>query len=62
MPARYAIFFYEFATRKTTRVFQLAKRNDSGDPGLSLSPDGRTLLFSQLDESGSDLMLLEHFR
>jgi Tol biopolymer transport system component len=30
--------------------------------GLSLSPDGRYLLYSQLDQEGSDLMLLDNFR
>jgi Tol biopolymer transport system component len=61
-PVRYAIFFYEFATRKTTRVYQLAKPTTAGDRILSLSPDGRSLLFTQLDASGTDLMLLQNFR
>ena len=30
--------------------------------GIALSPDGRTLLYSQIDDAGSDLMLVENFR
>jgi hypothetical protein len=30
--------------------------------GLAQSPSGWSLLFIQLDASGADLMLLEHFR
>jgi hypothetical protein len=30
--------------------------------GLSLSPDGRYVLFSQVDPFGVDLMLVENFR
>jgi eukaryotic-like serine/threonine-protein kinase len=59
---RYAIFFYSFTTRKTARIAPLAKSPTSGTPALALSPDGRSLLFTQLDASGSDLMLLENFR
>ena len=31
-------------------------------PALTLSPDGRWLLFAQRDRSGSDIMLVENFR
>jgi hypothetical protein len=62
MPARFAIFFHDFATRQITRVAQLAKQPPVGSRGLSLSADGRSLLFTQLDAEGMDLMLLENFR
>ena len=29
---------------------------------LTVSPDGRTILYTQLDETGSDLMLVDNFR
>ncbi len=29
---------------------------------LTVSPDGQRLLYSQIDQSGSDLMLVENFR
>jgi len=61
-PQQYAIFFYEFASRQTVRVAPLAKSPASGDGGLALSPDRRSLLFTQIDASGADLVLLENFR
>jgi hypothetical protein len=30
--------------------------------GMSVSPDSKYILVDELDESGSDLMLLENFR
>ena len=55
-------FFYEFATRRTARVALLAKSPGAYIRALALSPDERALIYVQLDWSGSDLMLLEHFR
>ncbi len=53
MPARFAIFFHDFATRQTTRVAQLAKQPPAGAPeALRFLPDGRSLLFTQLDAEG----------
>ncbi len=54
-----SIQFLSFATGKVKTVAPM-----SGPPseGLSVSPDGRSLLFSQFDEAGSDLMLVENFR
>jgi Tol biopolymer transport system component len=56
------IEFYNFATRRVTPVITLNRPISRTDPGLTVSPDGRSLLFSQLDQSGSDIMLVENFR
>jgi hypothetical protein len=53
------LFFRDFATGKVTPILHLAKPTDLG---LEVSPDGRYLLFVQLDYSGSDLKLVENFR
>ncbi len=49
----------DMLTRKVRDLFTMDKPPDLG---LALSPDGRYLLFTQLDYSGSDLMLVENFR
>jgi hypothetical protein len=54
---KFSIQFLSFATGKVKTVAPI------GPPweGLSVSPDGRSLLFTQFDEGGSDLMLVENF-
>lgn len=32
------------------------------DSGLAVSPDGRTILFGQIDHTGSDIILVDPFR
>jgi hypothetical protein len=58
-----AIRFYDF-TRRTTR--QVAKLKQAPTPagglGLSVSPDGHWLLYTQTDDEQSDIMLVEHMR
>jgi eukaryotic-like serine/threonine-protein kinase len=52
---------YEFATGKTKEILKPERPvADIGD--VAVSPDGRTILYSQYDEAGSDLMLVENFR
>ncbi len=57
------LLVYEFATGKTRKIVTI-KEALGGTPfgPNDISPDGRTLLYTQLDESGSDLMLVENFR
>jgi Tol biopolymer transport system component len=56
---RYLIQFYNFAT-KGIRSITMIERPIR--PFLSVSPDGRSILYSQVDQTGSDLMLVENFR
>jgi eukaryotic-like serine/threonine-protein kinase len=56
---RSSLQFLSFATGKVKTV---APISGSSGEGLSVSPDGRSILFSQFDEAGSDLMLVENFR
>ncbi|HAF25513.1 MAG TPA: hypothetical protein DCK93_21830, partial [Blastocatellia bacterium] len=56
------IEFFSFATHKVTPVATLDKPISRSDSGLAISPDRRWLLFSQMDQSGSDIMLVENFR
>jgi hypothetical protein len=53
-----SIQFLSFATGKVKTVSPVP---GSPSEGLSVSPDGRSLLFSQSDEFDSDLMLVENF-
>jgi Tol biopolymer transport system component len=51
-----------FRDAKTGATNEILKVTKPVDLGLALSPDGRTLLFTQVDYSGQDLMLVENFR
>jgi Tol biopolymer transport system component len=50
--------FYEFASGKTRKILKMER----GPGRPTVSPDGRTILYPQDDESGSDLMLVKNFR
>lgn len=50
--------FLSFATHKVSAITSLSA---PAAEGLAVSPDGRSILFSQADEAGSDLMLVENF-
>ncbi len=54
-----AIEFFSFATHRTT---QMAKPEKEPRCFLSLSPDGRWILYSQVDQHTSRIMLAENFR
>lgn len=51
--------FYSFTTGNAEKVFDIKYRPEIG---LTVSPDGRYVLFSQRDPFGLDLMLVENFR
>jgi hypothetical protein len=51
--------FHNFATGKLTT---LAEIHQSVSWGMSVSPDERYILYTQEDQTGSDLMLVENFQ
>ena len=53
-----SVQFFNFATGAATLIVKVPKPLDLG---LTVSPDGRTLLYSQVDYTGSNLMLVEDF-
>jgi hypothetical protein len=53
------MYFYSLATGRRT---QLAAASLPGANGLSISPDGTTLIRGQTTETGADLMVMEKIR
>jgi Tol biopolymer transport system component len=53
------LHFYDQAKRKLVTAATLAK---SPDGGLAISPDGRTLLYSQVDYRAYEIEVAENFR
>jgi hypothetical protein len=61
-PFQPLIEFFRFADGKVTPVAVLGKPLTRSDPGLAVSPDRKWLLFTEMDQSGSDIMLAQNFR
>jgi Tol biopolymer transport system component len=63
-PAGPAIKLYSFTTHNVTLFKQLSRetRINSGANCISASPDGSWLIYTQVDQLASDLMLVENFR
>ena len=55
----HSIRFFDFATEETTVVLAGVERPSSG---LTVSPDGKTILFARNDAFNNDIMLVENFR
>ena len=53
-----AIMFHDFTSQTETEVFRPQKPISAG---FAVSPDGKHVIFAQIDEEGSDLMLVEDF-
>jgi Tol biopolymer transport system component len=56
----WTVSFLDFATRRMTPVFAIPGKPAFGSPGLAVSPDGRSMLYSQVEREGSDVMLLDY--
>jgi len=56
------IEFFNFATGRTTQIAAIEKDLELVIPSLAISPDGRKVLYVQVDRRESDIMLMENFR
>jgi len=56
-----AIEFFNFATHKVTQVAKPEKQPPGYGPGFAVSPDGRSILWSE-GQSTSNITLVENFR
>jgi serine/threonine protein kinase len=54
-----SIQYFDFASRQIRKVSELDKETVNG---LSVSPDGRWILYTQGEESNANIMLVDHFR
>jgi len=61
MPARPVLEFFDFAAGDTMGVAVLARPISARVWGLALSPDRRWILYTQIDQSSSDIMLMQRF-
>jgi len=59
---RPGIDFFDFTSGRVVPVTDLPGRPEPWGGPLALSPDGRRLLYSQLDGVASDIMLITNFR
>ena len=53
------LHYFDFSTRKARPVFKIS--GGGAFPGLSVSPDGRYILYPELDDYRSDIMLVDNF-
>jgi hypothetical protein len=56
------IRFYDFRTRQTREIGTVEKQLPPDTPSISISADGRHLVWAEIDQSDSDLMLISNFR
>jgi Tol biopolymer transport system component len=56
------IHFFDFATRQVRPLTTLTQALSNRVSGLTVSPDGRWLLYAQVERETGDILLVENFR
>ena len=59
--ARERLKFFDLVSKRTTQLATLEKPLDQSTAAVTLSRDGRSLVYTQIDRFGSDIMLIENF-
>ena len=56
--------FYSFRDRRSTTIYEFPRGTnlDTGNSAITVSPDERWILYTQIDQAGSNLMLVDNFR
>ena len=54
--------YFDAATKRISKITAMEKKPSCCGQGLAVSPDGRTILYSQEDSVTTDLILVENFR
>lgn len=57
-----SICYFDFATKQVRRIMDVDGDLNSRNGGLSVSPDGHWVLYSQVDDVSSDIMVVDHFQ
>ena len=57
-----AIAFFDFTTQRIRKVFELENRPAREATGITVSQDGGTILYTQLDALSRDIVLVDNFR
>ena len=57
----FVVSLYDFAAKTSSPVFRFHNM-DFGSPTFSISPDARWVIYPRVDQSQTDLMLIENFR
>jgi Tol biopolymer transport system component len=56
------VSFYDYAARKSTVVFRVRMMDSSMPVGFAVSPDGKYILYPMVDQSQTNLKLVENFQ
>ncbi len=59
-PSGRGVYFYALPSRRVRLVAQVQNRPIIGDSAFAVSPDGAQILYSQIDQSGSDIMIADY--